>query len=182
MKVWPCQNFLDHCSLRFFASLWSPRFWVRWWWRRWGQIICSIHMCGAIWNFMLVGCFLVRSWETDLKEPLYWSSCVVAASVLVLELVGLNAIWTRGKASFKYFFALFEPKYTGRFSVVACPNQSKPSGACSNHACVVGCGSLCNLCHGLTVRQQLMWNALHYLKRASAQGRGKNRKGRILDL
>ena len=77
---------------------------------------------------------------------------------------------------------LDEPKSKENIYIASWKPQTMSTGACSNHACVVGCGSLCNLYHGLTVRQQLMWNALHYLKRASAQGQGKNRKGRILDL
>ena len=60
------------------------------------------------------------------------------------------------------------------FVAVACPNQEKPSEWCLNHCSLVGCGTLCNMYHGLTVRhaKQLMWNVLHYLECASSRSRG----------
>ena len=65
------------------------------------------------------------------------------------------------------------------FVAVACPNQSKVSEACRNHVGVVGCGTLCNLYHGITVKhaQQLMWNALHFLNCVATRQRGQPQAG-----
>lgn len=68
------------------------------------------------------------------------------------------------------------------FVAVACPNQDKASDACNSHGCVVGCGILCNLYHGVNVKhaQQLMWNALHFLECAATRNRGRFQPGESL--